>query len=89
MTLVRLNQAERKSQGRRVQAARQLAQKTIRGAAEDLGVNANSIVQWEHGALPTPENRAKLAELYGVDEAILFAEYEARLDVARALLRPA
>lgn len=89
MTLVRLNQAERKTQGRRLQAARQLAQKTIRGAAEELGVNANSIVQWEHGTLPTPENRAKLAELYGLDETLLFAELEARLDAARALLRPA
>jgi transcriptional regulator with XRE-family HTH domain len=89
MILERLNPAERKSQGERLAAARQVAGETIRSAAEAVGVNVNSVVQWEHGSLPTAENRAKLAALYGVAEATLFAEYEARLTAARALITPA
>ena len=49
----------------------------------------NSVVQWEHGTLPVEENRAKLAALYRFDEDVLFAEVAARMDAARALLRPA
>ena len=55
-----------------------------------MGVTPNAVMQWEHGSVPaTPESRAKLAALYGVDEDVLFAETVGRLDAARALLRPA
>jgi transcriptional regulator with XRE-family HTH domain len=89
MTLLRLNANERETLGPRLRAARHLANKTLRGVADELDVNVNSVVQWEHGTLPGEENRAKLAALYGVDEDVLFAELAARLDAARALLRPA
>jgi hypothetical protein len=39
--------------------------------------------------LPRPEHRERLAALYGLPEAQLFAEYEAHLEGARDLLRPA
>jgi transcriptional regulator with XRE-family HTH domain len=89
MDSLRLTAVERERLAERLHAARQVAGKTIRGTAESLGVNVNSVIQWEHGSLPGPDNRAKLAALYGVDPAVLFAEYEARLDANRALLRPA
>ena len=89
MTELRLNEGERLTLGPRLRAARDLAGMTLRGVAAELGVSVNSVVQWEHGTLPVEDNRAKLAALYGRDEDVLFAEVAARMDAARALLRPA
>jgi transcriptional regulator with XRE-family HTH domain len=90
MDSLRLTPVERERLAERLHAARQVAGKTIRGTAEALGVNVNSVIQWEHGSLPGPDNRAKLAVFYGIDEDILFAEYVAHMDANRALIaRPA
>jgi transcriptional regulator with XRE-family HTH domain len=82
----RLSKTERKAMGRRLKAARYLADKTVRGTAEEMGVKPASITQWESGTVPVPESRARLASLYGVSEEILFAEVLAHEAEARKLL---
>jgi transcriptional regulator with XRE-family HTH domain len=85
----RLTKEERAVLGERLRAARYLAGYTMRAVADSLGVHVQSVVQWEHGAVPAPDNRAKLAALYGVAEDTLFAEVAAYAAAARELLRPA
>ena len=41
----------------------------------------------KRGTVPDAEHRAALAELYEIDESVLFVEIESRLDAARELLR--
>lgn len=89
MSFDRLDQFERSAMAERLKAARNVADKTIRGVAEEMGVNVNSVVQWERGSVPGPETRARLAALYGIAEDVLFAEVAAREAEARQLLRPA
>jgi transcriptional regulator with XRE-family HTH domain len=75
---------------KRLAAARWVAKLSLRDVAAQIGVSVNSITSWEKGAmLPRPEHRERLAALYGLPEAQLFAEYEAHLEGARDLLRPA
>jgi transcriptional regulator with XRE-family HTH domain len=72
-----------------MRAARELAGLTLAKVAAKCGVSITAVAQWERGAIPGDDLRALLAGLYGVDEAILFAEYEARMAANRELLRPA
>jgi transcriptional regulator with XRE-family HTH domain len=89
MTFDRLSEPERAAMADRLKAARYRAGLTVRGVAHALDVNANSVIAWEHGALPGTDKREKLAVLYGVDEDTLFAEVAARRAHAEDLLRPA
>jgi transcriptional regulator with XRE-family HTH domain len=89
MIFDQLSKAERAAMAERLKAARYMCGLSIRGAAEALGVNKNSVGDWEHGVLPEPPTRAKLAALYGVDDAVLFAEVAAHEAAAAELLRPA
>lgn len=87
MTFDRLEKTERSTMAERLRAARYVAGLTARAVADACDVNINSVIGWEHGSLPTAENRRKLAELYGVYESVLFAEVDARQAAAAALLR--
>jgi len=90
MTLLRLNQAERVTMGRRLASARWRTGQTLAQVATQLGVSVNAVKQWERGTVPRDETRAKLATLYGMDETALFAEYAAAVRERLALLeRPA
>jgi transcriptional regulator with XRE-family HTH domain len=71
-----------------MRAARELGGLSLPKVAQAVQVSTNAVVQWEHGSLPSDDLRSAVAELYGVDEQTLFAEYEARLAANRALLRP-
>jgi transcriptional regulator with XRE-family HTH domain len=86
MSFDRLSKKDRAAMGRRLKAARQMSGKTIRGVAEELGAHVASITQWEAGSVPVAATRARLAELYGIDEKILFAEIEAKRQAAVELL---
>jgi transcriptional regulator with XRE-family HTH domain len=88
MSFDRLSKKDRAAMARRLKAAREMTGKTLRGLAAELDVHVASITQWEAGTVPVPETRARLAEAYGVDEQILFAEIEAKRQEAYALLRP-
>jgi transcriptional regulator with XRE-family HTH domain len=89
MASPRLSDDNKRAMGERLQAARWVAGLSGRSVAATLGVSPPAVAQWERGTLPGADHRAALAKLYDVDEAVLFAEYEAHLDAARALLRPA
>lgn len=83
----RLSKADRRAMGDRLKAARNLAGYSARSAALEVPCSTTSIVEWEAGrVLPRPETRARLAELYGVDEARLFAEELARVESMRELI---
>ena len=85
----RLNEQERERLGQRLWAARYLAHLPRAEVAHNLGVNVNTVLQWERGSVPTPERRAALADLYATPERTLFAEVAAHEAEARDLLRPA
>jgi transcriptional regulator with XRE-family HTH domain len=89
MTFFRLTPDERVVLGDRLRLARHLAKLTVRAVASEFDVSTNTVNNWEHGGLPADELRPRIAALYGVEENVLFAEYEARVDAARALLKPA
>jgi len=73
-----------------MRAAREVGGYSLPQVSKKLGVTSNSVVQWERGSIPNDELRPAIAALYGVDEQILFHEYEARMAANRALLeRPA
>jgi transcriptional regulator with XRE-family HTH domain len=84
-----VTKANKLAMSERLQAARWLAGLSMRAVASTIGVSAPAVAGWEKGTLPESPHRAALAELYGVDEAILFAEVESQLNAARELLRPA
>jgi len=76
--------------GDRMRAARELGGFSLPKVAAEIGVSTNAVVQWENGSVPGDTLRPAIAVLYGVEEDILFHEYEARLAANRALLeRPA
>jgi transcriptional regulator with XRE-family HTH domain len=89
MAYFRLTAEQKTAQGDRLRMARNLARLTVRDVAGRFGVSLNTVHHWEHGGLPSDELRPLIAELYGVDERILFQEYEDRLEAARELLKPA
>jgi transcriptional regulator with XRE-family HTH domain len=84
----RITKANKQAISARLEAARWLAEMSMREVARVIGVSPPAVAGWEHGVLPEPPHRAALAELYEIDEAILFAEVESRLTAARELLRP-
>lgn len=85
MTL-RLTTVERTAMGERLRAARDLSGLSLRQIADAIGVSFSSVQEWERGSLPGAEIRSRLAELYAVDGDILFAEFEARVAAAKALI---
>ncbi|HEY2301811.1 MAG TPA: helix-turn-helix transcriptional regulator [Acidimicrobiales bacterium] len=88
MTYFRLTPEERAALGDRLRMARDVARPrlTVRAVAEHFDVSTNTVHHWEHGGLPSDEFRPAIAELYGVDESVLFAEYQDRVDAAREAL---
>jgi transcriptional regulator with XRE-family HTH domain len=89
--MIRLSPIDKARIGMRLTAARDNAGLSQPQVARACGVHINSVQKWEKGfSFPTEaEARATLAALYGVDEVVLFAEYEAAVEANRALLRPA
>lgn len=86
--MVRLSDQERALMGSRVKAARHQSGLTQRQVADAMGVSVMAVQNWEHGAIPEPEMREKLAVLFGRPEAVVFAEVERFLAAERALLEP-
>jgi transcriptional regulator with XRE-family HTH domain len=84
--LNQLTDQERSAMAQRLRAARELARLSIRLVASELSVNVKSVVNWESGMVPSPDNRAALVQLYGVEDGILFSELAAREAAARKLL---
>lgn len=82
----RLTKADREVMARRLKAARYTAGLTLRATADALEAHTASVTQWETGTVPVAETRTRLAELYGIDETVLFAEIEANRQAAEALL---
>jgi transcriptional regulator with XRE-family HTH domain len=87
--LVRLSLIEKAQQGTRLKAAREVMGLTQAEAALKAGVSDVTVQKWEAGSVPGDEARAKLAELYDVDEDTLFAEVAAHRRAAEQLLKPA
>lgn len=81
-----LNRQERVAMGDRLRAARFVTGLTELETAGAVKASRNSVIAWEHGSLPGEVYRLALAELYGVDERLLFAEYYTKVDQARSLL---
>jgi transcriptional regulator with XRE-family HTH domain len=86
--MIRLTKKEKQTMGARLKAARDVAGLGYREVAVRLGTSTSTVQGWEQGAMPGPAFRRALAELYGRPEEVLFAEYFARLEAARALLEP-
>jgi transcriptional regulator with XRE-family HTH domain len=70
-----------------MRAARELAGLSLAAVARATGVSVNSVVQWEHGAVPGEHLRPLLAAMYDLDEDVLFAELAARTAANQALIR--
>jgi transcriptional regulator with XRE-family HTH domain len=84
---LKLTPTERAAMGARLRAARHTHDLTIRDVAAATGKSVTAAAAWEtSGYLPGADARAALARLYKLPEAVLFAEYTARLDAERALL---
>jgi transcriptional regulator with XRE-family HTH domain len=49
-------------------------------------VSTNAVAQWERGSMPGADYRPLIAQLYGIDEDLLFAEVAERMAAHRALL---
>lgn len=86
MAIIRLTRAERVAFGDRMRAARELAGLSLPKVAAATNVSVNAVVQWEHGSTPNDAIRPVIAELYGVDEDVLFQELEAHMAANRALV---
>jgi transcriptional regulator with XRE-family HTH domain len=71
-----VNRQQRNAVGERLQTARWEARLSLRAAAAAVDRAVNAIVEYEHGAVPDAGTRTGLAALYGIDEDVLFAEYE-------------
>jgi transcriptional regulator with XRE-family HTH domain len=89
MALIRLTPKERVLFGNRMRAARELAGLSMNSVARSTGVAVNAVAQWEHGSTPNDALRPVLADLYEVEEDLLFRELAAHVAANRALLRPA
>jgi transcriptional regulator with XRE-family HTH domain len=72
----------------RMRAARWRAGLSMSVVASETGVTINAVKAWEKGSIPEDATRAKLAALYGMEEPVLFAEYEAEVQRRLELLRP-
>ncbi|HEY2304191.1 MAG TPA: helix-turn-helix domain-containing protein [Acidimicrobiales bacterium] len=72
-----------KPSGNRLAAGRTEAGLTLQAVADRLGVSNSVVAAWERGSVPDDDRRAALADLYGIGEAVLFAEYESALAAVR------
>jgi transcriptional regulator with XRE-family HTH domain len=86
--VIQLTKKQKSTMGARLRAARDVAGLGVRDVACRLGVSTSTVNGWENGALPGEDLRAQIADLYGRPEQLLFAEYYARIEAARALLAP-
>jgi transcriptional regulator with XRE-family HTH domain len=78
---------DRMAMGERLRAARYVAELSIRELAEKLKVSAHTVQNWERGQIPRdPRTRAELCEVLNVDEAMVFAEFFAKIEEARAVI---
>ena len=93
-----LTKKQRKAIGDRVRSAREdLARLTMREVAAEVGVSTTTVFSWEQGTCvpETAERRAKLADVLGVEERLLFREVYQAIEVreqrarARLLAEPA
>lgn len=74
--------------GERLRAARYVAEMSIRELAEKLGVSPHTVQNWERGQIPRdPRMRGVLCDTLNVDEAMVFAEFFAKIEEARAVIR--
>jgi transcriptional regulator with XRE-family HTH domain len=84
----RLTSKDRERIGERVRAARLLCDLSQMQLAGKLGLRTKtSIVHWEHGVIPEPPMRARIAAALDQPAEVLWAEEVARLDSMRATLR--
>ena len=71
----RLSSIERQTLGDRLRLHREWMGLYERQVAEKVGYSRFSVIDWEQGrAMPKPETRVALAELFGVPIEELFAE---------------
>lgn len=84
--MIRLTKKEKLAMGTRLRAARDVNGFGVREVACRMSVSTSTVNGWEQGALPGEELRAQVATLYGRPETLLFAEYYAHIEAARALL---
>jgi transcriptional regulator with XRE-family HTH domain len=74
-----LTSAERRAMGDRLRAARVSRDLAQREVARHTGKSRNAVAAWERvGYVPDASTRAILADLYGMAETRLFAEYHTR-----------
>ena len=79
MPSLRLTASERLRLGERLARTRWALNLSQRSVGDALGVTGQAVANWERGSLPGAELRPAIADLYGVPEAELFAEYYAYL----------
>jgi transcriptional regulator with XRE-family HTH domain len=73
--------------GSRLRAARYIAEMSIRAVAEKLAVSPHTVQNWERGQVPRDADlRSRLCDLLKVDETVVFAEFFAKFDEARAVI---
>lgn len=73
--------------GSRFRAARYVSKLSVRDLGEKAGVSIHSVQNWERGSVPRdPGLRALVCEVLGVEEEVLWAEYFAKAEEAKALL---
>lgn len=84
--MIRLTKKEKQAMGRRLKAARDVAGLGLRDVVCKLGTSTSTVQGWEEGAFPGPAFRAQLAQLYGRPQELLWTEYYAHIEAARALL---
>jgi transcriptional regulator with XRE-family HTH domain len=82
-----LTLTERMTMGDRLRAARFVAELTIRAVAQKLSVSPHTVQNWERGQIPRdPDLRGRLCDLLKVDEHMVFAEFFAKIEEARAVI---
>jgi transcriptional regulator with XRE-family HTH domain len=82
-----LSLEDRMLMGERLRAARYVAQLSIRELSEKLAVSPHTVQNWERGQVPRdPRHRAILCDALNVDETMVFAEYFAKIEEARAVI---
>ena len=83
----RLTVSDRIAMGERVRAARYVAQLSMRELGIKCGVSLHTVQNWERGSVPRDAIiRGRVCDVLGVDEGVLFAEWVAIKDQARAVI---
>jgi DNA-binding XRE family transcriptional regulator len=84
-----LSLEERIAMGRRVHAARRLADLSVREVAEAVGKSPHTVQNWERGQVPRGLiMRERLATALGIEELVLFAEWHAKAEQLERLVSP-